>query len=167
MKEYEERLSDDALLLNQYLNQYRYCISKKKSLEHRRDDIKKEFDHPLKPVSYDGMPRGSSTGLGCAALVFRLDEIEERINEQINIATKALTEIMDVIEFLPDASIERCILEHRYIDRYSWEKICKIENISRTPATRQWRKGLYELLEFKKVQKLLRDYEKRIEKEDK
>lgn len=162
MEKYKEKLSEEAELLNQYLNQYRQCISKKKSLEHRRDDIRREFDSPLKAVSY-GSTGGGSSNSGCAALCFRLDEINTRIEEQIEKSTKVLAEIMDVIEFLPENSIERAIIEHRYIDRYSWEKVCKILHISRTPATRQWRKGLYELLEFKKVKQVLRDYEKSLE----
>ena len=163
MKKYEEQLSEDALLLNQYLNQYKRCIGRKRALERRRDDIIREFNHPLKGVSYDGMPHGSGEGLGCASLSFRLDEIETRIKEQMDKSVKVLAEIMDVIEFLPENSMERAIIEHRYIDRMNWEPICKVEHISRTPATRYWRKGLYELLEFKKVQQLVKEFAKGLE----
>lgn len=162
MKKYEEQLSTDAELLNKYLYQYKNCICKKHSLENRRKEIVKEFDNPLSAINYDGMPRGSGEGLGCAALSFRLDEIDTRIREQIDKATKALSDIMDVIEFLPENSTERSILEHKYIDRYSWEQICRVEHMSRTPATRYWRKGLYQLLEFKKVNVILHEYEKQL-----
>lgn len=160
MKKYDEQLSDEAVLLNQYLNQYRRCIGKKHSLENRRNEIMIEFNNPLTGIKYDGMPSGgwNPESVGCAALSFRLDEINTRIKDQIEKATKALADIMDMIEFLPENSMERAIIEHRYIDRYSWEKICRIESLSRTPATRYWRKGLYELLEFKKVKKILREY---------
>lgn len=160
MKKYEEQLTEDAVLLDRYLGQYKKCIERKKSLERRRNDIIKEFDNPLKGISYDGMPHGSGESLGCAALSFRLDEINTRIKEQMEKSVKVLAEIMDVIEFLPENSTERAIIEHRYIDRFRWEQICKVEHISRTPATRYWKKGLYQLLEFKKVQKILWDYEK-------
>ena len=166
MKKYEEQLTEDAVLLNQYLSQYKRCISRKKALEHRRNEIIREFNNPLSGVSYDGMPRGSGEGVGCAAISFRLDEIDTRIKEQMDKSVKVLAEIMDVIEFLPENSIERSIIEHRYIDRMNWDKICRIENISRTPGTRHWRKGLYELLEFKKVQQIIRDYEKQLEEAD-
>lgn len=166
MKKYKEQLTEDAVLLNQYLSQYRHCINRKKALEHRRNEIIREFDNPLSGVSYDGMPRGSGEGVGCAAISFRLDEIDTRIKEQMDKSVKVLAEIMDVIEFLPENSIERSIIEHRYIDRMNWDKICRIENISRTPGTQHWRKGLYELLEFKKVQQIIRDYEKQLEEAD-
>lgn len=163
MTRYDEQLSEDASLLDQYLSQYKQCIGKKKSLEHRQKEIAWELDHPLKAISYEGMPHGSGESVGCAALSFRLDEIKTRIEEQKEKAVKVLADIMDVIEFLPENSTERSIIEHKYIDRHSWRQICKTENLSRTPATRYWRKGLYELLEFKKVQQIVHEYEKELE----
>lgn len=158
MKKYEEQLTKDAVLLDQYLSQYSKYIDRKKSLEGRRKELVQEFNNPLKGVFYDGMPHGSGKSLGCAALSFRLDEINTRIKDQMEKSAKVLVEIMDIIEFLPENSTERAIVEHRYIDRFRWEQICKVEHISRTPATRYWKKGLYQLLDFKKVQKILRDY---------
>lgn len=163
MKKYEEQLSPEAVLLNQYLNQYKRCIERKKSLERRQKEIVWELDHPLKGVSYDGMPHGSGESVGCAALSFRLDEISGRIEEQKKKSIKVLADIMDVIELLPENSMERSIIEHKYIDRFSWGQICKAEHISRTPGTRYWRKGLYELLEFKKVQQIVHEYEKELD----
>ena len=157
MKKYEEQLSPEALILDEYLFQYKRCIGRKRTLEIRRNEIVREFDHPLSGVGYDGMPRGNGVSVGCAALSFRLDEIETRIKEQMDKSAKVLAEIMDVIEFLPENSIERAIIEHRYIDRMKWWQICKEENLSRTPATNYWRKGLYYLLEFKKVQQIVKE----------
>lgn len=161
----ESRLTDEAELLNQYLSQYKYCIGKKKSLERRRAEIIQEFDSPLGAVKMDGMPRGSGSGVGCAAISFRLDEIDTRIKEQIETSAKVLTDIMNVIDFLPENSLERSIIESRYIDRYDWNRVCQENHISRTPATKSWRKGLYMLLEFKKVKQILREYEDGKEKD--
>lgn len=158
LKKYEDQLNEDALVLDRYLNQYMRCIRRKRMLEHRRADIVREFDSPLSGVSYDGMPRGSSSGVGCAALSFRLDEIDTKIKEQLDKSVKVLAEIMSMIDFLPENSMERAIIEHRYIDRMKWWQICKEENISRTPATNYWRRGLYMLLEFKKVQQIVKEY---------
>lgn len=165
MKKYEEQLSPEALILDEYLFQYKRCIGRKRSLERRRNEIVKEFDHPLSGVSYDGMPRGGGENVGCAALSYRLDEINTRIKDQMDKSTKVLAEIMDIIEFLPENSIERAIIEHRYIDRMKWWQICKEENLSRTPATNYWRKGLYYLLEFKKVQQIIKEYGERLDDE--
>lgn len=155
----ESRLTDEAELLNQYLSQYKYCICKKKSLERRRAEISQEFDSPLGMVRMDGMPKGSSSGAGCAAISFRLDEIDARIKEQIEKTAKILSDIMNIIDFLPENSLERSIIENRYIDRYSWDWVCRENHISRTPATKSWRKGLYMLLEFKKVKQILKEYQ--------
>lgn len=157
--EYETRLSEEAESLNQYLNQYKYCIGNKKMLERRRIDIMKEFNYPLSAVNMDGMPKGSSTGTGCAAISFRLDEIDTRIKLQIEQAEKFLTDIMSIIDFLPENSLERLIIETRYIDNYSWERVCRENHISRSPAIRHWKKGLYQLLEFKRVKQILKDYQ--------
>lgn len=165
MKKTESKLTDEAELLNQYLSQYKYCIGKKKSLESRRAKIIKEFDSPLGAVKMDGMPRGSSSGVGCAAISFRLDEIDTRIKEQIETSAKVLTDIMNVIDFLPENSLERSIIENRYIDRYNWDRVCRKNHISRTPATKRWRNGLYMLLEFKKVKQILKEYQDGQEKD--
>ncbi len=160
VKKTESRLTGEAELLNQYLSQYKYCISKKRALECRRTEIIQEFDSPLRAVKTIGMPRGSNngTGAGCAAISFRLDEIDTRIKEQIEIATKNLSDIMNIIDFLPENSLERTIIENRYIDRYNWDRICRENHISRTPVIKSWRKGLYMLLEFKKVKQILKEY---------
>lgn len=165
MKKTESKLTDEAELLNQYLSQYRYCIGKKRSLERRRAEIIQEYDSPLGALKMDGMPRGSSSGIGCAAISFRLDEIDTRIKEQIEASMKVLTDIMNVIDFLPENSLERSIIESRYIDRYCWDRVCLENHISRTPATKSWRKGLYMLLEFKKVKQILKEYEDGKEKD--
>ena len=165
IKKTESKLTNDAELLNQYLSQYRYCIEKKKSLERRRKEIMSEFDNPLGEIRLDGMPKGNSGGPGCAALSFRLDEIESRIKEQIEKSVKVLTDIMNVIDFLPENTKERSIIENRYIDRYSWERVCRENHMSRTPIIKNWRKGLYTLLEFKKVGQILKEYKCEQEKD--
>lgn len=161
MKKHENALSPEAALLDSYLSQYKVCIRVKKSLERRRNDIRRELNYTqISSPNLDGMPRGGGTGFGCAALVIRLDEIDTRIREQITKATKLLSKIMDIIEYLPESSVERSIIEHKYIDRMGWEAICRVEILSRTPAIQHWRKGLYKLLEFKRVKAILKAYKK-------
>lgn len=165
MKRNYEQLSDEALLLNRYLNQYKCCISTKKNLENRLRDIKDEFNHPLGALKMDGMPHGTSIATGCAALTYRLDELETRIKNQIDKSMRVLTEIMNVIDLLPENSMERAIIEHKYIDCYNWTKICIRESISRTPAIAYWRKGLYYLLDCKTIQGILQIYKTELEKD--
>lgn len=165
INKYDKALSPEAVGLDLYLLRYRSCITLKRDLERREREIQAEFNSPLHGISYDGMPKGSSQSVGCAAISFRLDEVQTRIREQRNEAARILSEIMEVIEYLPMESIQRQIIEHRYIDRHNWGKICKDMHISMTPAKRYWKKGLYDLLEFKKIQQLVEKYREHMSEE--
>lgn len=153
-----DRLSPEAWELHQYLNQYKHCISRKRTLERRKAEIIKDFDNPIGSIRLDGMPRGSGSGYGAAALPLMLEEIIEEIEKQNEAAARALKDIMDIIHFLPENSMERNIIENRYIDRYEWRRVCRENHITRTPATKSWRRGLYMLLENSRVQMILSEY---------
>lgn len=159
MNSNDRRLTTEERMLDAYLKQYKYCIRRKKVLEKRRKEIVNEFENPLSGMSYDGMPRGSSSNVGCASLSFQLDEISGRIKEQLDQSVKVLTEIMETMEFLDKNSMEREIMECRYIDCMNWNDICNTINMARSPATRHWRKGLQKMLEFKRVQKIVKEYD--------
>ena len=70
----------------------------------------------------------------------------------------------DVISYLGENTTERAILERKYIDRQGWADICKMEMLSKTPATQYWRNGLYTLLEFARVQMIVMEHKKIMEK---
>lgn len=163
MEKSKSKLSREALVLDKYLSAYSRCKNRKRSLERRQAAILQEFESPLRAVVMDGMPRGSSSNTGCAALSYELDEINTRIHEKIQEMEKDYIKINDIMEFLPENSIERSILEYKYIDNCSWNRICELEHMSRTPATQYWRKGLYKLLEYAKIQEIVREYEKEID----
>lgn len=157
----EEQLSDQAKLLNKYLMQYKIIINQKRMLIARGNEIRREFESPLSAISYSGMPKvKGEKRVGCASLSFRMADIEEKLLKQVEQAEKKLLNIWNIIDFLPEGTLERIILEHRYIDRMSWEKICRAVSISRTPATRYWRKGLNDLLKYKKVQAILEEFKR-------
>ena len=67
---------------------------------------------------------------------------------------------MNIIDFLPENSFERTIIENKYIDRMNWEKICNENHSSKSRTSRYWKKGLYKLLEYEKVRKTLDEYKK-------
>ncbi len=157
-KKIEKSLTPEAELLNGFLSQYKYCIRTKKNLENRRLEITKEFNTPLTSTKNTVKSNAGKRGEGCATLVFQLDEICEQIEKQIERSVKTLENIFYIINYLPENTMERAIIENRYIDCYKWEKICQINNISRTPAIKAWKKGLYMLLELKEVKKILKDF---------
>ena len=111
------------------------------------------------------MPRGGSfQDTPVAALMYRLDEIDEKIEAQMSRASKILTDIMNIIDLLPETTPEeilsKAIIENRYIDRFGWERVCRENHCSRSKINRHWKRGLYALLDFKKVKKILEDYYK-------
>lgn len=162
---YKAKLSGEAILLDKYLSTYNRYKNRKKSLEQRKMALLQEFESPLRYVAMNGMPRGSSSNVGCAALSYELDDINTRIDEKIKELEREYVKISNLIEFLPENSTERAILEYKYIDSLSWKDICFRENLSRTPATQYWRKGLYRLLTFAKIKQIVKDYAKEIDSE--
>ena len=158
MQTYDIKLTHNQEQLSDFLWQYSDCIRRKNSLERRRREIMREFDMPLSGVSMDGMPKACGFSSGCAALSIRLDDIEQRIREQTEAATKILSDILDVIELLDYNTPERGIIESRYIDRMGWSAVCQENNFSRTHAIRYWKKGLDDLLSMKRTRDIMKKY---------
>lgn len=82
-------------------------------------------------------------------------EIESRIQQQTDAMRKCTLEIMDVLELLPEESMERTILELRHIDCRPWEKICDTIYFSRSQCFRYYNRGLDILLSMDKVRHIL------------
>lgn len=160
------KLTDDELLLTQYLNQYQNGKRRKKTLERRRRDILLEFDCPLSGVKMDGMPKGNSTGDGAATLALKLDAIDTKIKQESLKLVTVLGNIIDITKLLPPNTLERDIIEARYIDCFSWVKTCMTLNISRTPANRRLVKGLKFLLEQPIVQTRLEEFRRELAEAD-
>lgn len=159
-----EPLSEEAKNLIHYLERYGVCLGRKKTLEARRISILREFENPLSAINYSGMPKSNQISAGSASLAIKLDEIECKIIEQQNQAAKVLLDVIAVIDFLEDGTLEREVLEHRYIDCTNWERTCKKMHLTRTPANEYWRKALDKLLTFKKVQQIIKEYSESIER---
>ncbi len=161
MEKYKVRLSEDAKLLDKYLQSYNRCKRRKKILEDRRQQILLEFRSPLKTINFNGMPKAKGiTGEGSATLPLQLDEIDMRIKEKIEDAKKEYIRLNDIIDFLDTNDTGRMILEYRYIDSLTWWKIERLENLSKTTLVYIWRKTLYKLLEYPKVRQVVEDYRK-------
>lgn len=157
-------LSEDAQLLVRYLEQYKVCLIRTRILRERLMSLRFDQQHPLSGMNMDGMPKGNSNGDSVACrLAIRIDEAERKLREQQEITNNTMLDIMEIFDFLPENEIERNILELRYIDCCSWNKTCRLVCMTRTPASNHLRAGLYKLLEFKKVQKILADYKARLE----
>lgn len=160
MVEDTERQKNEKRLLKEYLGQYYTSRIKRLQLERRLKSIREEMDAPVggygySPVNYRGT---NKVGAGAASFVYRISEIETRIEEQKNRVEKALLKVMDIIDFLDEDSTERMVLELRFIDCKSFAAIGKEVHLSRRACFAYQDKALKKLLEFDKVKIILKEY---------
>ena len=99
-----------------------------------------------------------------ASFVYRMSEIETRIEEQKSRAENALLKVMDIMDFLEKSSMERMVLELRFIDCKSWASIEKEMHSSRRSCFDCQNRALEMLLSFKKVRNVLQEYQGRYDK---
>lgn len=152
--------NEEKELLKEYLNQYYTCRMKRVQLERRLKSIHEEMNMPIggykySPVNYGGT---NTVGTGAASFVYRLSEIETRIEKQKDKVEKALLKVMDIMDFLEENSTERMILELRFIDCKNWENIEYEIHLSRRACFDYQNKALEKILSFKKVQVILEKY---------
>lgn len=162
-KQRKSERNEDKELLKAYLNQYYTGRIKRSQLERRLKNIRAEMDAPIggygySPVNYGGT---NKVGSGAASFVYRMSEIETRIEDQKSRVEKALLKVMDIMDFLEENSTERMVLELRFIDCKGWAAIEKEMQLSRRACFDYQRKALEKLLGFKKVKTILNQYRER------
>ncbi len=150
---------EDKELLKEYLNQYYICRMKRMQLEKRLKIIREEMDTPIggyeySPVNYGGTNKVCS---GAASFVYRMSEIETRIEHQKARVEKALLKVMDIMDFLQENSTERMVLELRFIDCKPWANIEKEMHLSRRSLFAYQNRALEKLLGFKKVRAVMKE----------
>lgn len=156
----KQQKNEDKEMLKEYLNQYYTGRMKRSQLERRLKNIRAEMEVPIggygySPVNYGGT---NKVGPGAASFVYRMGEIETRIEDQKSRVEKALLKVMDIMDFLEENSTERMILELRFIDCKGWAAIEKEMHLSRRACFDYQSKALEKLLRFKKVRAVLREY---------
>lgn len=145
---------DERIFLKRYLSQYYRANERQKILRERLADIRTELD----PAGKNG--RNTS-------LAIKMAEIEDRIARQSEIEATAILDIMDVLEFLPQDSVEREIMEMRHIDCKPWNEIMRTIHLSRAPCFRRYSTGLERLYTYKKVRTTLAEFRARVERTEK
>lgn len=142
--------------LKDYLNQYRRSRARDAQLKARHAEIQRELKDPGMGSTYHTMPRAeSSSGAGAYGVIFRLAEIETRIAEQRDEIAKTLLRVMEVIDYLPQDSIERSIVELRHIDMRTWDDIPTLALLSRQRCFDYYNTGLDTLLSYPRVCRLV------------
>lgn len=142
-----------------YLQQYHIAKRKKRILEERRRKLSSELGAPSTGSAFRTAPpsRNASTD-GAVSIVFRIAEVEERIEGQRDEMTKAVLHVMDMIDLLPQGSMERTVVEMRHIDSKGWEQIAREIPMSRSSVFNYYNAALDKLLEYSRARKLVEEY---------
>lgn len=148
--------------VKEYLQQYHMARERRRILERRHDVLARELKAPAPGSAYmTTMPASHSAAgsEGAVSVVFRLSEVEERIEAQRVAMGRAVTMVMDLIDLLPENSMERTVVELRHIDCKKWERICKEVHMSRSRVNVYYNAALDIILSNARAQKLVQEFE--------
>lgn len=145
--------------VKRYLQQYRVARQKKDILENRKRVLSNELrapsiGHPLR----DTPPAKGGRQDGAVSVVFRIAEVEERIEEQRADMSKAVLNVMDLLDLLPAHSTERTVVEMRHIDCMTWEQIADAVYMARSGVINHYNAALDKLLTYKRTEKIVGEY---------
>lgn len=82
-------------------------------------------------------------------------EIEARLKKQKKEAKKYTLQIMEILDFLPQGSTERTIMELRHIDCKTWTQVQRAVFLTPSPCYERYNKGLDALLKIAKVRTMI------------
>ena len=82
-------------------------------------------------------------------------EIEAKLRAQKREAKKSTLQIMEILDFLPQGSTERTIMELRHIDCKTWTQVQRAVFLTPSPCYERYNKGLDALLGIDKVRSMV------------
>lgn len=153
---------NERVAIKEYLQQYHTARRMKKILEDRHRVLMSELKSPGPGSTFRPTPP-SHTGQtdGAVSVVFRIAEVEDRIESQRDEMAKAVLRVMDMIDLLPQNSMERTVVELRHIDCKGWEQIAREVYLSRSAVFNYYNAALDLLLSYKRAGKLVEEYTKK------
>ena len=132
-----EQIKDEDVL--KWILSQRFRATKKKlALEERKKAITLEQDGIDKPA-------------GIAAIV---EEINNRMQKQQARVNQAIIRVMDIIDYLPNDSLEKEICEYRHIDMLSWGQIEAAVPMSRSQCNNRYNGAIQMLLQNERVKEI-------------
>lgn len=108
-----------------YLSRYKIIKRRIVQLTRRLKELQEDEKEPLNGVQYSATPKGSKVSNGAASYLYRKEDIIEQINIEIQNKYKVLSDTLVVLKAIPLDSIERNVIESKYIDNLPNEDICK------------------------------------------
>lgn len=143
--------------VKEYLQQFHMARERKRILERRHDNLVRELKAPALGSAYRTMPtrRTQANSDGAVSVVFRIAEVEDRIDEQREAMERTVLQVMDLIDLLPQNSMERTVVELRHIDCKKWERICQEVHMSRSRVNDYYNAALEIIMENKRARRLV------------
>ena len=146
-------------ILKWILGQAYRAEKRKKQLDERLMRITKEREAPIGGARYKPLPRSSREGNGAASIILKMSDIEERIYTQKEEAEKAIVRVMDILDYLPQDSLEREICELRHIDMKPWKDIQESIPMSRSQCNKRYSKAIKMLLSKGRIERMIEENE--------
>ncbi len=122
----------ERVILKKFLAQYYKAKKQQGVLQERLLRMRSEFDNKL-----------------------ALAEIEAKIKAQKHQAQKTAIQITEILEILPQGSVERTIMELRHLDCKTWAQIQRAVHLTSSPCYVQYNKGLDRLLGNSRVRAII------------
>lgn len=128
----------DEDVLKWILGQRFRATRKKLAIEARKKAIAAEQDGMDEPA-------------GIAAMV---EEMNDRMKKQQARVNQAIIRVMDIIDYLPEDSLEKEICEYRHIDMMSWGQIEAAVPMSRSQCNNRYNGAIQMLLQNARVKEI-------------
>lgn len=123
--------ASERRILKKYLQRYYRTRKQQETLQARLQRLRQEFRD------------GESS------------EIEARLKAQKQEAKNSTLQIMEILDFLPQGSTERTIMELRHIDCKTWAQVQRAVFLTPSPCYERYNKGLDSLLGNTKVRTMI------------
>lgn len=135
------------------LTAYRTLLQRIKRLKKLRDQLERDLLSPLGSTRLKHAPTRSAGTVSdpVSAPVIRLDDLQDKIMQQLEEAQKVLFRLMCAIEFLPPDSQERDVIELHYLDGKTLREIEQLRYISQATIVRAEARGIDALLQSEEV----------------
>lgn len=133
MEKTKNQAISERVILKKFLQRYYRAKKQQETLQARLRRMKDEFQ------GEDETP----------------SEIEAKIKAQKKEARKSTLQIMEILEFLPQGSTERTIMELRHIDCRTWKQVQRAVFLTPSPCYERYNKGLDTLLQISRVRSMI------------
>ena len=155
-KSNQQEKDQSADVLKWILGQTYRAKARKNLLDRRLKMINLERESPIGGRGYDPLPHSSGTSSnGAASITMKLADIEEKIYHQKEEIDKAIVTVMDIMDYLPDGSLERDICEMRHIDLMRWQDIQEAIPMCRSQCYKRYNKAIALLLQNGRIRKIV------------